>query len=118
LKYLKLCTRSVVIDHLRARAAVRYAAAVAPAAHEWSAPDLDFDPEAARALWEIVGRQLRSEPERVLAHLTFVDGLKSAQIQACRPDLFLTVRDVYRVTKNVLDRLRRCRELREWYEGM
>jgi hypothetical protein len=67
------------------------------------------------ALWQVVNEHLHDECERVLVHLRFELGLKSAEVQAHRPDLFPCIGDVYRVTRNVLDRLRRSPALRAWW---
>ena len=115
LRYLKMCARSVVVDAARASSRTvpleerlgawedTASAAEAPLAHMDRA-----------ALWELVDRRLRDERERVLVFLLYEVGLRPADLPARRPDLFPTVREVYRVTRNVLDRLRRCRELAAW----
>jgi hypothetical protein len=41
-------------------------------------------------------------------------GLTSAEVQRRRPDLFPAVGEVYRVTRNLLDRLRRSPEMARW----
>lgn len=110
LAYLKLCARSVVIDAFRAggRAIRRSAAALPPSEPAGSPPEQAVDPD----FWAIIGRYLRSEQELVLVRLKYVLDLKPAEIQALRPDLFPTIASVYRVTRNVLDRLGRSAELR------
>jgi DNA-directed RNA polymerase specialized sigma24 family protein len=116
LRYLKLCARSAVLDAARRQqesVALEGAAMVAAPLTPDAGPALDAIERAAfRRLLE---RHLRDERERVLLRLTYGVGLRPAEIQACRPDLFPTVREVYRVTRNVLDRLRRSAALREWW---
>jgi len=116
LSYLKLCVRSVVLD------AARHHASALPldwVADRWDATRSSGDPcddgTAHAALWQIVDEHLHDECERVLVHLQFELGLKSAEVQAHRPDLFPCIRDVYRVTRNVLDRLRRSPAMRAWW---
>lgn len=119
LMYLKLCAHSVVTDQARSQTnTTSYDAAPV------ERPDPDPTPEEAvtelasrAALWELIGRQLRNERERVLMHLLYQIGLKSAEVQSARPDLFPNVKLVYGMTRNVLDRLSRNKELREWLQG-
>jgi RNA polymerase sigma factor (sigma-70 family) len=75
------------------------------------------DEAARRSLWEIVEKHLSNEQERTFVYLKYELGLKSADIQSRRPDLFPSVNDVYRTTRNLLDRLRRSPELMAWLGG-
>ena len=60
-----------------------------------------------KEFWRFVSDQLRDEKERVVVELSFEQELPPRQIRAERPDLFASVREVYQVKRNVLDRLRR-----------
>jgi DNA-directed RNA polymerase specialized sigma24 family protein len=119
LRYLKMCAQSAVIDALRARSVVSSLDAD-PSEPPDTAPAV-ADAEAARAttaeLWRVVSAALRGDQERVLVQLMYAIGLKSAEIQAQRPDLFPAIGDVYRVTRNLHDRLARSVELRAWREA-
>lgn len=117
LRYLKMCARSVVVDATRSRSPAR---SLDESAAE--IPDSALLPAEASArraalteLWEVVNEALRDRRERVLVHLTYEIGLKPAEIQAQRPDLFPSTKNVYQATRNVLDRLRRNPKLREWF---
>ncbi len=117
LGYLKACARSVVIDALRGRSAVL---PLDPAIVDLpdgapSVAELHASAAADVALWRAVYDHLKCEPERALVHLRYEVGLTSAETHAQRPDLFPCVGDVYRVTRKVLDRLRRSRSLRDWW---
>jgi DNA-directed RNA polymerase specialized sigma24 family protein len=114
LSYLKLCAHSVVVDLLRARHRRERLQAAAPREDHVPAPD---DTVAERdgldALWREVHARLRDERERELVRLAYGLGLRPAQVQARRPDLFPAAADVYRATRNLLDRLRRDATLRD-----
>jgi DNA-directed RNA polymerase specialized sigma24 family protein len=116
LRYLKMCARSVVIDAARRRAALqRIDLGATDHADASLSPDESLAEEDARLIfWEIVESCLRDEREHVLVTLMFEVGLRSADVQAARPELFPTVADVYRTTRNILDRLRRNRDLQAW----
>jgi RNA polymerase sigma factor (sigma-70 family) len=116
LQYLKLCARSAVLDATRRQPAVACLDVDLLVIDPSPTPDeehLAF--ETSVALWQVVEAHLHDERERVLVRLTYGLGLKSAEVQAHRPDLFPSVQDVYRLTRNVLDRLRRSERLRDWF---
>jgi hypothetical protein len=130
LQYLKLCVRSVVLDEARAR----QSAAAEPidgvderhfATHGvlGAGSGLTTDAEtvvlgrfAARDLWRAVLEALPDEDERIVANLSFVQGLKPGEIAAVHPQRFASVADVYRVKRNAIDRLRRCPSVLTWLQ--
>ena len=118
LQYLKLCVRSVVLDDVRAsqQAAIeplddldeRRVIGTPGAAR--TAPDVEsvvFDRMASRELWQAVLDSLPDADERLIAYLSFVQGMKPAEIAAQRSDRFAGAADVYRIKRNAIDRLRR-----------
>ncbi|MER3420050.1 MAG: hypothetical protein C4290_05795 [Chloroflexota bacterium] len=116
LAYLKACVHSATVDARRRRPAPLPLDAVN------ARPDLAPSPEEAVAeaeererLRELVLRHARDERDRAIIVLSYELGLRSAAVQAARPDLFPTVADVYRTTRNLLDRLSRSRELHAWF---
>jgi RNA polymerase sigma factor (sigma-70 family) len=129
-RYLKLCAlsaatdaardeaRSVSLDRQRQTPSGEGAALGDSLVDQAPTPEERVTDEASRrSLWELVQRQLTSDQERALVYLKYELGLKSGEIQQSRPDLFPTVNDVYRVTRNLLDRLRRSTDLVEWFGG-
>ncbi|MGD9894259.1 MAG: hypothetical protein AB7R89_02075 [Dehalococcoidia bacterium] len=116
LRYVKLCSRSVVLDAARRQPATVRLDGDLHIAASIAAPDAAYlQSEACTALWQLVEAHLHDERERVLVRLTFGLGMRSAEIQAHRPDLFPSVQDVYRLTRYVLDRLKRSDRLRDWF---
>ncbi len=118
LLYLKTCVRSVVIDEVRARAPTvpLEEGPHEPASHQPSPAEQQAREAANAELWAIVERHLRNDRERALVYLMFELGLKPAEIQARRPDLFPAATDVYRLWRNIGDRLRRSADLRRWFD--
>jgi len=113
LKYLKLCVHSVLMDEIRARRA------------ETSLSDVpEMTPASANAernvigslsaqqLWATVMRELHDEAEQKVAYLSFARDLKPAEIAARHSSLFASVADVYRIKRNIIERLRRSPEIR------
>ena len=63
-------------------------------------------------MWEAIARELQNEAEETVVHLSFARDLKPAEIFERHPELFASVEDVYRIRRNVLDRLRRSANVR------
>jgi DNA-directed RNA polymerase specialized sigma24 family protein len=116
LKYLKMCLGSVLIDEARVQRRHAYLSL-----DEHVSPDMLVcgDPSeqvvdrlARRELWESIECELTDPSERLVARLTFVDGLSPRQILALHPVEFPSVFDLYRVKRNLIDRLRRSETVR------
>jgi DNA-directed RNA polymerase specialized sigma24 family protein len=114
-QYLKLCAHSVLMDAARARQASR---CVVPLdAHATSLEDEQMDESVlgelvARDLWRTIERELRTDDEREVARLSFVRGLTPREILRRRPGRYPSIDEVYRIKRNVLERLRRCEAVR------
>jgi hypothetical protein len=114
LKYLKMCVHSVVSDEVRAHQLQQLEEALEAVEHELATVDPAEDVVShisAQALWQVIQEELRSEEERLLIYLAYVQGMKPGEICQRWSQLFPTVSDVYRVKRNMLDRLRRNRRL-------
>jgi hypothetical protein len=115
LKYLKLCVHSVLLDEVRSRRAGSVSSL-------GDVPESAPDPTDAAAhvvgelagqqLWGAIANELQDEPERVVAYLSFARDLKPAEIYRRHPSLYDSVADVYRVKRNVIERLRRSPQVR------
>ena len=124
LAYLKLCTKSVVIDALRAAYVRRIHISLEDLCEQGQEPDAEDglpigsgNPEeevgnalTARGFWQVIFQEL-PEHERLLISLMFQHGWKPAQIASANPLLFPTVEDVYHAKRNILARLRRNRQV-------
>jgi len=110
LRYLRMCARSVLLDEVRARRPTQH---VCLAASEEAGARVEYVESmvlgnvAAHELWRVILGELRSEPERLVARLSLVSGLSPRHIQARYPDRYADVGQVYRIKRNVVDRLRR-----------
>jgi hypothetical protein len=115
LKYLKLCVHSVLMDEVRARKAASASSleemsetAPAPTNAERTA----IGKMAGQQLWETILRELQDEAEQVVAYLSFTRDLKPSEIFDKHPRLYASVGDVYRIKRNIIERLRRSPEVR------
>jgi len=116
LKYLKMCVHTVLIDEVRARRVAQQSLAAWPAEETLTATTDVGAVAAARLaddeLWDLVSREVTDEAERLLLYLTAGLDLSPRQIHARYPRVFSSIRDVYRIKRNVLDRLRRNQAVR------
>lgn len=114
LKYLKMCVHSVIADEIRSRQARQYEETLEAIEQEPSADDPAEDVVSglsAQSLWQVIQEELNGEDERLLIYLAYVQGMKPGEICAHNRRYFPSVEDVYRIKRNVLERLRRNRRL-------
>jgi hypothetical protein len=119
LKYLKMCVHSVVADEVRARQSRQYEEALDAIEHEPASTDPADDvisAISAQGLWQIIFEELNGEDERLLIYLAYVQGMKPSEICSQHRQFFPTVDDVYRIKRNVLERLRRNRRLQSLFK--
>ncbi len=111
LRFLRLCLNSTILDMLRSYARAR----------EVPLPELDFAMEAAvedqdegSELWEVIRTMLPSERERRLAFLLYPCNLKPREIVRLCPQEFSNVDEIYRLRRNIVDRLERSADQIRW----
>jgi RNA polymerase sigma factor (sigma-70 family) len=120
LKYLKMCVHSVIADEVRARQARQYEETLDAIEQEPARDDPEEDVISGisiQSLWQVIQEELNSEDERLLIYLAYVQGMKPAEICAQHHRYFPSVEDVYRIKRNVLERLRRNRRLQAIFKN-
>jgi hypothetical protein len=117
LKYLKLCCHSAVLNEVRSQRSTTVVS-IDDAPEETMASDTAeaavIDSLATRELWAVVEAELHDDAERLVAYLSFALDLKPSEIHERHTDRFPSTADVYRIKRNVIDRLRRSASLREF----
>jgi DNA-directed RNA polymerase specialized sigma24 family protein len=108
LVFLRACVNSVIIDTLRGQREVPI-----PEGFERVAPE----PDESYQRWEIIRSFIPSEREQRLAYLLYYCGFKPRQIVQFFPREFNDVHEIFRLTRNILDRLRRNKERLRWLLG-
>jgi DNA-directed RNA polymerase specialized sigma24 family protein len=119
LQYLQLCATSVVIDSVRAQSwsEMLPEETITPQHTPSYAPDEEAMSRVDREeFWRFIDGQLNGEVERVVVYSSFVLGLTPRAIFARRSDLFSSVNDVYNVKRNVLGRLSRNMQLKQYLD--
>jgi DNA-directed RNA polymerase specialized sigma24 family protein len=116
LKYLKMCLASVLLDEARARRRQPITSIddVSPDARVSDDPaSLVVSRIARRELWHAIDQELRDDQERTVAQMSFVLGLTPREILTRRPEHFDDIAHIYRVKRNVIDRVRRSPAIRQ-----
>lgn len=114
LRFLHTCLNSDIIDTLRAQLRSEEVQWPEPGfAEEPVAEDTDNDNER----WEAIKSLLPNEREQRLAYLLYYCSLKPRQIIQFCPGEFNDVQEIFRLTRNILDRLRRNKDRLRWLLG-
>jgi len=108
LVFLRSCVNSVIIDTLRGQREVPL-----PEGFEREAPE----PDESYQRWEVIKSFLPNEREQRLAYLLYYCNLKPRQIVQLYPGEFKDTPEIFRLTRNIIDRLRRNKERLRWLLG-
>jgi hypothetical protein len=116
LKYLKMCVHSVLLDDARARRAVEMESLdrVADSRLTTDVERLALGETTARELWQVIAEEVPDEAERLVVYWSFALEMKPGEIHERSPERYATVAEVYRIKRNVLDRLRRSSRLKQF----
>ncbi|SRR6266699_2824308 len=113
LAYLRMCARSVAADYRRSQHTHQAEEPAEYLDHEVVLADPAEEVMAhlfASEIWEVIGTNI-NEQERLVLQVTCVLGWPARTLQRLSPAQFPTVDDIYRIKRNVLERLRRNRRL-------
>lgn len=111
LQYLRASLHGTILDTLRA-----YSRPQEVALPEPGAPGEPFANESddSRELWEVIEGLLPNDRERRLAYLLFHCHLKPREIVHFCSDEFSEVQEVYRLRRNIFERLLRNADIIRW----
>ena len=113
LSYLKTCLTGAILDTLRsyAKADLSLNDPDHPPQEE---PAMEDDTDDGQELWSIIKSLLPNAREQRLAYLLFHCGLKAREVvQFCGQE-FSDVNEVYRLRRNIIERLIRNRDQIRW----
>ncbi len=117
LVYLRTCARCVVLDFLRAQLAHWPEEPMASPDHETVLADPAEEVMAqlfASEVWESIGAGV-SEEEHLILQIICILGWPARKLQRLSPELFPSVEEIYRLKRNLMERLRRNRQLQAAY---
>lgn len=118
LRYQKSCLQGAVIDNLRAYSRSKEVPLTNPDSDMSyiQEPAIEDDYES-NDVWEAIKDLLPNERERRLAYLLYINGLKARDIVRFCPQEFGDIQEVYRLTRNIVERLIRNRDQIRWRLG-
>ena len=113
LSYLKMCLSGAILDTLRSYG--RQELSLNDPDHPLlDEPAVEDDTDDGHELWSVVKSILSNEREQRLAYLLFYCGLKAREVvQFCGQE-FSDVNEVYRLRRNIIERLIRNRDQIRW----
>ena len=115
LSYLKISLQGAVIDKLRAYSRPKEAPLPEPGS---DAPHVEEpaseDEYGSHDMWEVIRSLLPNKRERRLAYLLYYCGLKPREVMQYCPKEFSDIQEIYRLTRNILERLMRNRDQFRW----
>jgi hypothetical protein len=117
LKYLKMCVHSVLVDEVRFRGTAHLVSLAQISEGAAQAEDVAhrvLETIQAAQLWQAVLDELNNERERLTVGLSLLDGLKPASIYERYRESYSDIGDVYRIKRNVLDRLRHSPRIKQY----
>jgi hypothetical protein len=103
LAYLRSCLNSVVFDAVREADVQRCNVCLSDVAEEVVSSPLEVD---GGELWRSIEQVLPGRRERLLVYLRYVQGERPREVVATHPQEFPNVQEVYRLERNILNRLR------------
>jgi len=111
LRYLRACLNGAILDTLRAYS--RPKEVPLPEPGEAGEPLVE-DSDEGGEVWEAIRNLLPDEREQRVAYLLYHCGLKPREIVRFCPQEFSEVRQVYRLRRNIVDRLLRNADSIRW----
>ncbi len=115
LTYFKRCAASVVVDYRRSQRVLQREDPLESLSWEPALDDFAeavADQLAAQEVWRVVACEVPAQEERLVLVAVCVQGISPRELQQRYSALFPTVKDIYRIKRNVLERLQRNGRLR------
>jgi DNA-directed RNA polymerase specialized sigma24 family protein len=110
LRYLRVCLNSTILDMLRSYARTKEV----PLPEPGFAGEPEEGQDEGGSLWEVIRTMLPSEREQRLAFYLYQCNLKPREIVRLRPQEFSNVDEIYRLRRNIVDRLERGADQIRW----
>lgn len=120
LAYLKCCAWSVLVDadrqarHRTSNEEPLEQAFLDEPIGAGDPADGIADREGAQHLWHLLLQEMRTYDERLVLYSLCVTHVPPRELLKQYPTIFASVDDVYRIKRNVVERLRRSRVVRAW----
>ncbi|MBE2221041.1 MAG: sigma-70 family RNA polymerase sigma factor [Anaerolineae bacterium] len=121
LRYLQMCVHSVMVDFVRQKEYRLVLEPMEDLSYQLHGEETAVEDQIAyhgsrKELWDWLKQQLNHEKETAVVYGMFVLALKPRDMLAQYPGVFEDVKDVYRVKENLVARLRRSDEFRQFWD--
>ena len=120
LGYLKCCAQSAATDYHRWQPRQHEALDSLPVASEpviGDCAETVMERLAAQELWSLVCSEAPAHEEQLVLLLVVAQGMSPRALQQRYPAMYPTVQDIYRIRRNVIERLQRNKELRQFHRS-
>jgi hypothetical protein len=114
LRFLHSCLNTAILDTFRTYSRLNSVPFPEPGFYE---EPVSEDADDKREFWEAVMGLLSNLRERRVAYLLYYCGLKAREIVQHCPNEFSEVQEIYRLRRNILERLIRNKERLRWLLG-
>ena len=114
LRYLHASLNGAILDTLRTYSRAKEDPLPEPG---FPGEPMAQDSDDGRDLWQILQRMLSGKQEQRLAYLLFHCGLKPREIVHHFPQEFRDVKQIYRLHRQIIERLQRNRDRLRWQLG-
>jgi len=116
LAYLRACVTTAVIDCARSEMINERLYQVAEVDDVATPEQLVFEQFDRQELWRIANGLAHTEQERAVLIEDFIYDLRPRAILTRHPELFASATEIYCAKRNLIERLKRCPELRQIYQ--
>ena len=111
LRFLHTCLNTAILDMFRTYSRPNFVSLPQPGFPE---EPLSEDSDDGSEFWEAIMSMLPNEREQRLANLLYNCGLKPREILRRCPNEFSSEQEIYRLTRNIMERLIRNKERLRW----
>lgn len=117
LNYLKITLTRVILDTLREHKRVMVSLPEPGSDYFFEEPSSEDEPDEGQRLWEAIENLVPAPREKRLAYLMIHCGLKPREVVYYCSKEFSDIREVYRLHRNILERLMRHADQIRWRLG-
>jgi len=119
LRYLQMCVHSVIMDHIRKKEETVLWDDVPPSILDKADQTENVErrimiSDRQQALWQSLNHRLKNEKEQKVIYGMFVLALKPGELLKEFKGVFKNANEIYQIKANVIERLRRDHEFREF----
>jgi hypothetical protein len=122
LKYMQMCSHSVLVDHMRKNQdtlPLEEVGLTPKQTEESQSIEQEVDSKLMGGeLWRIIEESLKDEAERRVIYGSFILGQKPDELFRTHKKEFNSIEAVYRTKEKVISRLRRNRALKEFFTNV